>query len=54
VTTHAVQEGSSNTHADRAETMSSGIVIPDSGEITIPNYGGAGASAAGPRHPPCP
>jgi N-acetylglucosaminyldiphosphoundecaprenol N-acetyl-beta-D-mannosaminyltransferase len=39
MTTHAVQEGSSNAHADRAETMSSGIVIPDSGEITIPSYG---------------
>jgi N-acetylglucosaminyldiphosphoundecaprenol N-acetyl-beta-D-mannosaminyltransferase len=39
VTTQAVQEGPSNDHARSGETTPSGIVIPESGEITIPSYG---------------
>jgi UDP-N-acetyl-D-mannosaminuronic acid transferase (WecB/TagA/CpsF family) len=39
VTTQAVQEDSSNAHTRREETLSSGIVIPESGEVTIPSYG---------------
>jgi hypothetical protein len=57
MTTHAVQEGSSNAHADRAETMSSGVVIPESGEITIPSYGVLRVRVhplPGPGHPPGP
>lgn len=39
MTTQAAQEDSRNPHADGEATMSNGLVIPVSGEVTIPSYG---------------
>ena len=39
MTTQAVQEDSSNAPEGGGQPISSGIVIPESGEITIPSYG---------------
>jgi len=39
VTTEAVHEGPSNSHAGRREVTPSGIVIPESGEMGLPSYG---------------